>query len=608
MPSPKVYTLALLVAVVGSTGCTYNCDNAGVSVDGRGNIVVRGKNGFISPNSTILRNVSEWPQPPGDEENFTFTQGYTLTRDGAMYVLENTAQHPNLVYRVDLATGGSSTIGPTSGVVPGLGSMAKSNETWIAAGDRSAYSVDQTDAVIRRADLSTGRPVLTPFIAGPRTQLHAPIAVAVDATERLCVLDSRTNFLLCYQPKQSGNIAPQRAVDLKKLLGYAQVQDLIFDRSGHVVVSGTSDYAGVGDFSIAVVDVTGGPRVVRTLSGPNTRLFSPRLAVDALGNILVLQRDSPDLPSGNEILAFGPGQKGNVAAMWVRDPAATVTHPFRIAVDQTTNDVAILGSDGVALFRGAADRPPTHWAAEIRLPARGWSVAYGADSLIVADQFGGIEKHGVRQGYSGANVASTSFNLRDPEFISTDQDGAVYAASTDGVITAFPVDSQQTTGWKSVSFAATFGRNVNAFAADTAGYFYLSSASNNAILTRSPRGEQSVISGTKTNLNDPLGLAVNREGLLFVANAGARSILVFARGASGDVAPLGKIVGRATALVAPQALAIDAGGKLYVFDGPQRTVGVAAAHYVRVYDAAARGDASPLRTYAVQTKCWMNAP
>jgi hypothetical protein len=60
--STALVTTLWLLAV--ATGCTSTCDNAGVTVDAQGNIVVRG--------------------------------------ESAMYVLENTAYHPNLVYRIDL--------------------------------------------------------------------------------------------------------------------------------------------------------------------------------------------------------------------------------------------------------------------------------------------------------------------------------------------------------------------------------------------------------------------------------------------------------------------------------------------------------------------------
>lgn len=603
------FCAGFLLASLALTACSSNCDNAGVTVDDRGNIVVRGESGFVSPNSPILRSVVRWPQPPPGEQNFAFSQGYTLTRDGAMFVLENTEQHPNLVYRIDLASGASSVIGQSSGVDrESNGAFGKTNESWIAANDRYVFSVDQHQAAIRRADLRAQDPKLESFIAGSRTRLVAPIGVAVDAAGRLCALDGETHFLLCYSSGQSGNVSPSRAVDLTRLVRFADVDSIAFEGGRHIAVSGARNANGFTDSAIAVIDLSEpAPRVLQTIAGASTGLLAPDLAVDARGDILALQQEAPVSSSDSEILAFAPEQKGDVAPRWIRKPSATVRHPFRIAIDAKTNDVAILGSDGVAFFREAARLPPAQWPREARIGARGWSVAFGAGSLIVADQFGGIGKYPAAQKLLGNAQRNGPLDLHDPEFVATDQDGTIYTAAGDGVITRFPNASSPAV-WERTTFATPYGRNMEAFAADSAGHYYLATASENAIVTVGTNGRQGVLSGGKTGLNRPLGLAVNRDGDLYVANTGANEILVFARGSSGDVAPIGRIAGAATQLVAPQALAVDRSGRLYVFDGLQTARGAGTAHHVRVYDANARGNVAPIHSYDVATKCWVNAP
>jgi Adipocyte plasma membrane-associated protein-like, N-terminal len=589
------------------SGCASTCDNAGVSVDGRGSIVVRGENGFTSPNSAILQNVRDWPQPPPQEQNFAFAQGYVLTRDGAMYVLGNTAQHPNLVYRVDLASGHSSLIGANAGAPPPAANAA-SQETWITADARHAYSVNQKDPVISRADLALRPPTLTPFIAGAKTRLEAPIGVAVDHG-RLCALDSQIRYVLCFRAARGGNVAPSTVVDLARMAGYAQVWDLVFDRSGHLVVSGTSDPNGLTGFSINVIDITTStPRVVRAISGPKADLRAPELGIDALGDILVLQPDSPNLPSNSEILAFGPQQRGDAAPRWIRKPATNLTHAFRIAVDRDTNDIAILGSDGIAFFRRAAARSPNEWPGETRLPARGWSVAFGSGTLLVADEFGAVQRYSARPERHMTRSESAKLNLHDPEFIASDQDGAIYTASSDGVITRFPKDVAAPMGWRNIAFATPFGRNMDAFAADSAGHYYISSGTNDAIVSIDSAGKTGIVSGAKTELNSPLGLAVGGDGKVFVANSAVREILIFGRAASGNTAPIGRIAGPQTELVMPQSLAIGSDGRLYVFDGPQSTNGSGSGHFVRVFSASVRGNVAPIASYPVKTKCWANAP
>jgi hypothetical protein len=600
-------SIPMLCLLASLQGCASTCDNAGVTVDGQGNIVVRGESGFISPNSSILKSVSEWPQPPAEEENFSFSQGYTLTRDGAMYVLENTDYHPNLVYRIDLQTGQSSPIGHHNADATRV-ALARSKETFIAASERYAYSVDQIDPVISRADLAAVRPDLRTYIAGKRTGLRWPGSVAVDDDGRwVCALDDETILVLCYAANEHGDVAPVTTIDLKRLLGFAQGWDLVFDRHGHVVVSGTADRNGLTRFSIAVIDLSGTlPRVLRTIAGPNTELAGPELAVDDRDDILTLQSA---LGSDRDLLMFGPDQRGDVAPLFVRRPGASVTNPLRLAIDRRTGDVAILGSDGVSLFRHASPRPPPAWTGEIRLPYIGWSVAFGGrSSLVVADKFGALETHSTtRTIRETASTQGATLDLHNPEFIASDQSGNLFVASTDGTITGMPNHVAASSRWQRRSFETVFGRNMGAFAPDAAGYFYFSSGSNNAILVVKREHGQFVIKGPATDLNDPIGLAVNRDGSLFVANTGGKNVLVFARGSSGNAAPVARIEGPATQLIEPQSLAIDASGRLYVLDGPRTTSALDPKHYVRVFAGDARGNVAPLQSYEVKTKCWANA-
>jgi sugar lactone lactonase YvrE len=607
--APLQLSVALaLVVTLGSAGCTSRCVDAGVTVDGNGNIVVRGEDGLISPNSAILKNVASWPGPPGGEQNFAFSQGYALSRDGgSLYLLANTAEHPNLVYRIDLNSGRSAPIGSHGGedsasAPTDARTAATSKETWITADGEYVYSVDQAQPAVSRGTLSQDAK-LAPFIVGSRTKLRGPIGVAVDRDGKLCALDGETASILCYAPSARGNVAPVQTIDTKATLGYQQVDDLTFGRAGQLVVMGTSDLHGLKGFSLAVFDVAGSaPRLLRTIGGPETTLTFPgSIGVDRAGNILVLQGNA-------EIVAFGPEQRGNVAPSSTREPAASTSHPFRMAVDRRTGDVAILGADGVAYFPKAANGAPSTWPAEVRLPLRGWDVAFGNGSLVVADDFGTPIAHALGQALKEPTIArSPILNLHDPEFISRDQRGRLYVASNDGVITALPADPSKTLETTTISFRTPFDRNMSAFAADSGGYYYLTSSSNNAIIVIGPNGRQSTISGRNTGLNHPVGLAVAQDGTLFVANADGNDVLEFSRGSTGDVSPTAKIAGSATALIAPQALAIDSTGRLYVFDGPSTAGGSGAGHYVRVYDSTARGDVAPLKVYPVQTKCWVNA-
>lgn len=71
--------------------------------------------------------------------------------------------------------------------------------------------------------------------------------------------------------------------------------------------------------------------------------------------------------------------------------------------------------------------------------------------------------------------------------------------------------------------------------------------------------------GTTTTMSDPIGLAFDSAGNLWVANDTANNVVEFASGATGDVAPITTIAGGSTTLTIPCGLA-QASGKVYVAD------------------------------------------
>jgi secreted PhoX family phosphatase len=78
------------------------------------------------------------------------------------------------------------------------------------------------------------------------------------------------------------------------------------------------------------------------------------------------------------------------------------------------------------------------------------------------------------------------------------------------------------------------------------------------------------ISGDKTKLNSPQGIAVDTAGKIYVTNDGgiasdgADSINIYASGSNGNVAPIAIMSGPKTQLKLPQGIAVDSDGKIYV--------------------------------------------
>jgi hypothetical protein len=102
-----------------------------------------------------------------------------------------------------------------------------------------------------------------------------------------------------------------------------------------------------------------------------------------------------------------------------------------------------------------------------------------------------------------------------------------------------------------------------------------------------------MIAGGKTNLDDPIGIAFDATGELYVANQlGRKGIAVFAAGSVGNVAPTQIVAGKATQLAQAQQAVPDASLAIHA-------VSFGAGEYgksvVLTFAAGANGDVAPLQ-------------
>lgn len=123
---------------------------------------------------------------------------------------------------------------------------------------------------------------------------------------------------------------------------------------------------------------------------------------------------------------------------------------------------------------------------------------------------------------------------------------------------------------------------------------YVANSSANSITEykRSATGNVApiaTISGKATGLSYPSYIAVDPSGHLFVANATANSVTEYASAAKGHAKPIATIKGGVTQLSFPQGIALDASGRIYVANG-------ASTPYITVYRAGANGDVAPSQT------------
>jgi len=104
-----------------------------------------------------------------------------------------------------------------------------------------------------------------------------------------------------------------------------------------------------------------------------------------------------------------------------------------------------------------------------------------------------------------------------------------------------------------------------------------------------------IINGRSTKLQGPVGVGLDAQGDIFVANFHRfpnGSVCVFAAGSNGNVAPLRRIFGSRTGLHLPVAIAVDGSGNSFIANvagGPSSTGGIT------VYAAGAKGNVAPIQ-------------
>jgi hypothetical protein len=148
---------------------------------------------------------------------------------------------------------------------------------------------------------------------------------------------------------------------------------------------------------------------------------------------------------------------------------------------------------------------------------------------------------------------------------------------------------------------------VSEMAVDSAGLLYVLTnrpAPMVAVLSATANGAATpvrMITGAATQLGgNPLGIAVDISGTIYVSNTGAlgtASVLAFPSTANGNVAPARVISGSNTGFHALYGIATDATGNVYVLDTLE-VPAVSANSSIYEFPPAANGNVAPSRTIA----------
>jgi uncharacterized protein (TIGR03437 family) len=522
------------------------------------------------------------------------------------------------------------------------------------------YIADRDNHRIRRVSggvITTVAGVGTPGFGGDggpaaAAQLNRPLGVAVDAAGDLYVADSVNGRVRRISggvittaagngtAGDSGDNGPAADARFRNLV------DVAVDSAGAFYVA--DSLAG------RVRKVAGG--VITTVAGTGVRgyggdggpaaaalLYSPYgVAVDSLGNLYIADAGDNRIRkvsgatittlAGNGTSGYG-GDGGPAGGAILNAPYGVAADGSGVYVADSGNNrlrkisdgtIATIAGDGTAGFAGDGR------------PAR--DAQFNRPSAITGDPDGSLYisdsgNHRVRKlangivstaagngaaGFGGDGGPGAGAGLQNPQQLAAGPAGDLYIADADnhrirkiagGVITT--VAGSGTAGYAGDGGPAT-GAKLNqpmGIAIDSAGDLYIADFSNNRIrkvsngvITTVAGTGQSGFSGdggpaTSAQLNSPLGLAVDRAGDLYIADYGNHRIRKVSSGVITTVAGNGTQGGSGdggpatgAALNSPWAVAVDPAGDLYVADyGNHRVRKISGGVITTIAGTGARG-------------------
>ncbi len=540
----------------------------GIAVDSSGKIYVTNCPACYSQNgtpsvtvypplgkSTGLLNESPIATISGANTGMQSPSGIALDSQGNIYVGDSAAFSVFVYPPLGKSTGllnespTAAISGSNTGLISPAGIALDSSRN-IYVADNGAASVFVYPPLGSGTGPLNDAPTAT--ISGADTGLESPYGIAVDASGNIYVTDSGATSVFVYPPLGSStgplDEVPNATISGSDT-GLLYPQGIALNSSGNIYV---------GDWYAASVFVYPGgsngnvaPSSATISTTMTTALGSPEgVALDSSGNIYAADCPACYGESGSaSVMVYPAGSNGNAA------PSATISgdstglnYPYGIAVDSSGNvylaDEGTIGQDGGSI-------PPSVF-------------------VYPAGSHGDVAPT--------AQITGTNTGLDTPFGIAVDSSGNIYVAddgdeSCDGTESVY-VYSAGSTG-DAAPIATIGGSNTalcypSGIALDSSGNIYVADIEATSVFVYPPLGSSTgplneapiaTISGSSTGLFDPIGIAVDSSGNIYVADNGEiyipGDVFVYSAGSNGNVAPAATISGPLTGLAAPLFIAFQ---------------------------------------------------
>ncbi|HTK07122.1 MAG TPA: NHL repeat-containing protein [Ktedonobacteraceae bacterium] len=435
------------------------------------------------------------------------------------------------------------------------------------------------------------------------TSLNTPAAVALDSSGNVYIADTNNNRVLYYVAGsttatriygQGGSFTTANNSDVNAT-SLNLPQGVAVDSSGNVYIADSSNnrvlYYVLGSTTATRVYGQGGSFTTNTTNtgGRTANSLSLPLSVivDSGGNLYVADTSNHRVlyyvaGSTTATRVYGQGGSFTTGTYYGNASASNLYGSQSIAVDSSGNLFTVDTNNNRVLYYVAGSTTATR--------------VYGQGGNFTTNTFN-----------TGGRTATS---LSRPTGATVDSSGNLYIADannnrvlyyTAGSTTATRVYGQggSFTTANSVSITANSLNTPSAVAIDSSGNLYIADTNNNRVLyyaagsttaTRVYGQGGSFTSNaannggvTATSLNAPQGVAVDSSGNLYIADNGNNRVLYYAAGSTtairvygqggsftSNVANNGGVT--ATSLNAPQGVIVDSGGNLYIADANNNRV------------------------------------